>query len=360
MSTYVDCWGSSHETRRSPQQILCTTDWPTFWQVATQLVPDHAQMENPDIDESVLELAKDHYARIANETVLLVGSGEGIKGASLISHVRLGEVVLCDITEQLDQFEATGCNNLEVSERGKYEPYVKRVDGRLAVPQGICEDRLDIAQYGSEQVNIQSAATLQSGERLQCPQHWPFLSVYHQLIVGRGGDIMSREYFDQIADQCASTLHFSPERFICFGVVTDLESCVFVAVTRDTCDDARSGIIVHSERIDDFVQQMALFAATSVQSHGLKYRFPLSAFQPLSLLGEGSTGMVMLARWIRGDCDVVMKLSDDAQSLQVERMLLSYLCDKGMTAVPRIHTPAQAHLDQTYRCSAHCNIMEKQ
>lgn len=161
----------------------------------------------------------------------------------------------------------------------------------------------------------------------------------------------------QVAHFCECPLRVTPNRKVVFGVATNFQVCVFVAVVVTGEGSYRKYRTYHSSLIEkDVPEQLARFAATSPEALGVTWRFPTSLFEPTQFLGRGSTSWAMSGIWRRQQ--LVMKLSVQPAAIEVERQLLAYLhsCEDVQlsASIPQIHAEAQAELYPL--CQQACSV----
>lgn len=164
----------------------------------------------------------------------------------------------------------------------------------------------------------------------------------------------------QVAHFCECPLRVTPNRKVVFGVATNFQVCVFVAVVVSGEGPNREYSTYHTGLIEkDVFEQLVKFATTSPEAMGVRWRFPTSLFEPTKFLGKGSTSWAMSGIW-RGQ-ELVMKLSVRPTALEVERQLLAYLhrCDDALFSccIPKIHAEAQTELYP--HCQEACSVFKK-
>ena len=154
-------------------------------------------------------------------------------------------------------------------------------------------------------------------------------------------------------------LDVTPGRHIAFAAVTNFHECFFVALkVRNTGGSTRrrsyqpfnSSVIIGKEKV---ARELARFCATDPRSMGLNPALFHSPHLTInSYFGRGSTGVLMEGHW--QEDPIVLAVSIHKGSLELERILLTYLEAKRVAHVPRIHKEAQEDLFPRYNEA--CNI----
>ncbi len=163
-----------------------------------------------------------------------------------------------------------------------------------------------------------------------------------------GSGLAARWIVDRLARYLKSFFEVTPGREVIFGVVTNLQECVFVAVQArepDEYDSERTYQPFHSSvvEIENVARELASFCASTPRALGLN---PLLMQSPdltvESFLCKEKMGVLLRASW-RG-VPVALKLSGYKDALDLECALLLYLETRGVENVPKIHRDAQTNL----------------
>ena len=124
----------------------------------------------------------------------------------------------------------------------------------------------------------------------------------------------------------------------------------------------------HSQLIknDTVLQELAKFCSASPATLGAIFRFPTALFTPLGMLGRGSTGTVLSAKYSATALtrEVVLKCAVNKDSLAVERFMLEHVRAhllntnraKMLPGFPAIDEEAQEAVDTT-DLHQHCIVL---
>lgn len=158
---------------------------------------------------------------------------------------------------------------------------------------------------------------------------------------------------EQLAHYLECLLRVTPGRRFAFGVATNMQQLVFVAVIATYTDDGQVRYRHLHSRTSKRHQapiELSKFCGMVPEAMGLDTAYFHSPdFRIMSFLGRGSTGAVVQCRW--KNVDIALKISIMQRELALERILLNFLRIRNVEWVPRIHGAAQEILFPRFKNS---------
>jgi len=142
-----------------------------------------------------------------------------------------------------------------------------------------------------------------------------------------------QDHVQEACYYCECILRVTPERKFAFGVVTNLNTCVFVAsvVKENNVDNPNESrqykhyYSSNSTGDRQVLRELASFLVTTTTSFGGEsFLFPYDLFQPIDALGRGSSSSVLLVRWNldENEDDLVLKISPNRNCIEIEKFVL--------------------------------------
>eukprot|EP01032_Pedospumella_encystans_P011749 gene11749-13640_t len=373
-----------------PQQVVASWNWSLFRKAIVGTLDDDEcdKRKNMHITESVFQAAQVYYQSAANKLEKTLRREKILSTNCLHAMVNFGNIILEDICadsgDRDDGFDRMVClygasktcplifngrlsNDSDIPAAGisnEGHSYTFNAAGTLLPLPTQSDKQLIDASEEAEEVAVPVLPHLTGA----CPtaplpawRNMPCNTVFIMQIVGVKAEIKPAD-LDLLCQYGEAILRVSPERSEVFGVATNLHSCRFVAVRHVIYSSGRRRYRAYCSELitKNVADELAQFVATTPESHGHRFTFPVKHFVPQEYLGTGSTGAVFSGKWCGNSTDqlLALKTSIYPGALKLERVLLGYLERQGVQEVPQIHSAAQEDLSQPSLCGAFYHLKE--